>query len=297
MQWVLSVAALAAVQIAGAALPDYYGTVDTVVWVLQRPEQSVSAWRKAGIVQAHDHDDSFVAGQFGNVRCLWVKPGFAGRTAEGVLGFLHTAPDTAAMNAEIDRMKALGVRVLKRGQLPKAAGEFVLFDTVRDGKYAVGLVRYEHASPIAPGAQSVSQFAFIVKDHDSVSKYWAKLGWPEFSVTEPSLSEMTYHGGPSSFGAKLGWQRHGKVVYEWILPVQGPSAWHDHLKRAGEGFHHFGLNVPDMDAAIGAWKRAGFTNVQDGAWGEKGKKGSGRFAYLSYPEAGGVDVELLWNYR
>jgi catechol 2,3-dioxygenase-like lactoylglutathione lyase family enzyme len=291
------VAAVAAAQVISGPLPDLYRTVDTIVWVLEKPDDSVAAWRKAGIVQVQDRTDNAIMGQFGDVRCLWVRPGFAGRRTEGVLGLLHAVPDVAALDAEVERIRGLGVGVLKRGRLPKGTGDFVLFDTVRDGKYAVGLVRHERPPDTAGAAHKVSQFAFIVKDHGPVSKYWARLGWPELSVTEPSLSEMTYQGGPSSFGAKLGWQRHGKVVYEWILPVAGPSAWHDHLRRTGEGFHHFGINVPDMDAALTAWKQAGFTNVQAGAWGEKGKKGSGRFAYLSYAEAGGVDVELLWNYK
>jgi hypothetical protein len=37
--------------------------------------------------------------------------------------------------------------------------------------------------------------------------------------------------------------------------------------------------------------------VQGGAWGEKGKPGWGRFAYQDTHPIGGVDVELLWNYR
>jgi hypothetical protein len=137
----------------------------------------------------------------------------------------------------------------------------------------------------------------MVREHEPASKFWAKLGWPEMSVTHGPLSETTYMGKPAEFDAKLGWQRHGKVVYEWILPLKGPSAWHDHLQKHGEGFHHLGVNVENMDAAIAEWERAGFRNAQAGAWGEKGKKGSGRFAYLTSAAAGGIDVELLWNYR
>lgn len=37
--------------------------------------------------------------------------------------------------------------------------------------------------------------------------------------------------------------------------------------------------------------------VQSGAWGEKGKPGSGRFAYADTSAIGGVTIELLWNQR
>jgi 4-hydroxyphenylpyruvate dioxygenase-like putative hemolysin len=91
--------------------------------------------------------------------------------------------------------------------------------------------------------------------------------------------------------------RHGKVVYEWIIPEKGPSTWHDHLDKHGEGVHHIALNVDDMDKAIAEWKQAGYEYVMGGAWGEAGKPGSGRFAYVDAQRASGIDVELLWNYR
>jgi hypothetical protein len=34
-----------------------------------------------------------------------------------------------------------------------------------------------------------------------------------------------------------------------------------------------------------------------GSWGDAGKPGSGRFAYVDAQGAGGIDIELLWNYR
>jgi hypothetical protein len=37
--------------------------------------------------------------------------------------------------------------------------------------------------------------------------------------------------------------------------------------------------------------------VQSGAWGEKGKPGSGRFAYAATDAFGGVTTEFLWNHR
>jgi len=33
-----------------------------------------------------------------------------------------------------------------------------------------------------------------------------------------------------------------------------------------------------------------------GGWGERGKPGSGRFAYMDAHSLGGVDVELLWSF-
>jgi hypothetical protein len=48
---------------------------------------------------------------------------------------------------------------------------------------------------------------------------------------------------------------------------------------------------------VRSWKTLGFEVSQSGAWGEKGKPGSGRFAYVDTDAIGGVTIELLWNYK
>jgi hypothetical protein len=52
-----------------------------------------------------------------------------------------------------------------------------------------------------------------------------------------------------------------------------------------------------MDRAIAEWGETGFRVTQSGAWGQAGRKGSGRFAYLDTEKIVGVALELLWNFR
>jgi hypothetical protein len=114
-------------------------------------------------------------------------------------------------------------------------------------------------------------------------------------VTHGPLTDLVYRGQPGRFDQRLGWHRHGTVTWEWIEPVAGPTVYEDFLKEHGEGFHHFALDVPDIDAASAAWQARGVKIVQSGGWGEKGKPGSGRFAYAATDAFGGVSTELLWN--
>ena len=95
----------------------------------------------------------------------------------------------------------------------------------------------------------------------------------------------------------LGWQRHGEVAYEWCIPLKGPTVYQDHIDEHGEGFHHIGLRVKDLDATIDKWKALGIPVIQSGAWGEKGKPGSGRYAYMDTGPFGGIAVELLWSFQ
>jgi hypothetical protein len=50
-----------------------------------------------------------------------------------------------------------------------------------------------------------------------------------------------------------------------------------------------------MDKAISAMRAQGFLVAQSGGWGEAGKPGSGRFAYMDTDALGGLTVELLWS--
>jgi hypothetical protein len=117
------------------------------------------------------------------------------------------------------------------------------------------------------------------------------------TVTDPGGRDRIYRGKPGGFTMKLGWHRHGKVPYEWILSTAGPNVYEDHLAKHGEGFHHLAFNVTDIDKASAEWAAWGFPPSQSGAWGEAGKRGSGRYAYHDVQAAGGIDIELLWSYR
>jgi hypothetical protein len=307
---------------ASAQLPDYYKQVDRIVFVVPDVDKALAAWKPSGAVEVfgvHPADFSaeyrgqqtesamrFGVGRFGDVIANWVQPvsgsnaftEFLQRHGPGVFALMHRVDSLDTLNGEVTRMTALGVKVLQRGRMGDDDSRYVLFDTQPEGKYTLGIY-YQQAMPPPPpaGGRKVTQFAFIVRDEAPVSKYWAKLGWPEMTITHPALHSLEYKGKPADYKARLGWMRHGKVVYEWIVPEKGPSTWHDHLDRHDEGVHHMAFNTEDMDDAIDAWRKAGYPYLMGGAWGERGKRGYGRFAYVDTQSAGGIDIELLWNHR
>lgn len=320
MRAFLLLASFAAV--VSAELPAFYSQVDRVVFVVPDLDKAIAAWKPSGIVQVfgdqtvrfkaeykgHTTDSSvrFAVGRFGDVLANWMQPlsgsnafaDFLKSHGPGVFALLHRVATPAELDAEVARMSARKVDVLQHGPMGDDDSRYALFATEPGGKYTVGVYYQPGTAPPAPApVQKVTQFAFIVRDHAAVSKYWSSLGWPEMIVTNPQLHALEYRGKAADFKAPLGWMRHGKVPYEWILPEKGPSTWHDHLESHGEGLHHMAFNVDDMDRAIAEWKKAGYTYVMGGAWGEPGKRGYGRFAYMDTQSAGGIDVELLWNYR
>jgi catechol 2,3-dioxygenase-like lactoylglutathione lyase family enzyme len=299
---------LAAAVCSAAELPDMYRRVDRLLWVVDDIPRAIAGWRALGIAPgaAPIREDKqlgirYASARFGDANAWFVQPATAAgpfadfhkRRGAGVMAVLHRPASREAMQAEVARLRDLGVGVLHQGRLDSA--EYVLFDTEREGKYALGLV-LDDVAPQTEPSRKISQYAFVARDLEAVSRYWTKLGFPPMSFTHPPLWDLRYHDQPGQFDALLGWQRHGAVVYEWIQPLKGPTVYNDQLDAHGEGLHHIAFNVPDLDAASAEWTRKGYPFVQGGAWGERDKPGYGRFAYQNTQTLGGTDVELLWNY-
>ena len=307
-----------------AQLPDFYRTVNRMSWVVGDLDRATQGWSKLGFAQIRDLGEvelpevqyrgqpaavkvRVASGSLGDVRVDWIQPlggqnaytGFLKEHGDGVFALLHRVPTLEAFNKELERLRGLGVNVFESGTLEDGAVRYAYLDTAAQGKYVLGLVclppGLEREPP--PSATKISQFAFVARDPKAASRFWEKLGFPAMTFTHGATRDPRYRGQPGQFDQELGWQRHGKVAYEWILPLKGPNVYEDHLKVHGEGIHHLGLPVEDMDNAIREWGAAGFAVAQSGAWGEAGKKGSGRFAYIDTDPIGGLTIELLWSFR
>lgn len=313
-------------------LPEFYSRVDRVSWVVDDLQRVTEGWTRLGFPPFQVYRDlelteeqfrgrpvtirmRAASGRIGDVLIDWIQPlggenaftEFLAKHGGGVFSLLHRVPDREAFEREIERLSELGVGILQQGMLRSDEGDirYAYMDTAQEGKYALGLILYlgsDGRMPIpssqqAPFDRELAQFAFVIRDPAPVSVYWSRLGFPEISITHGAVRNRIYRGQAGQFDHKLGWQRHGSVVYEWCIPLQGPTAYQDHLQAHGEGFHHLAFQVDDMDGLIAAWSRLGFPPIQTGAWGEEGKQGSGRFAYMDTDRIGGVTTEFLWSFR
>ena len=309
-----------------AQLPDIYQALPRIFWVVDDVERVVAAWQKTGVphdggaepltasaVQYRGKKGNHVfrarAARFANLRADWIQPvsgdsawaEFLKSRGSGVFSLAYRTSSLQDLEIETARLQSLGVKILEQGVLEyngKRKVPYVFFDTSAQGKFCLGLF-YDPEPEIAPAktGPAITQFALIARDLDAVSSYWNKLGFPEFTVTHPDLTGKTYKGAPAAFDMRTGWQRHMKVPVEWIQPLKGPNVYEDHIARHGEGFHHLAFNVADMDAGIARWNQLGYPVTMSGGWGTTNAPGSGRFAYHDTHAIGGIDIELLWNYR
>jgi Glyoxalase/Bleomycin resistance protein/Dioxygenase superfamily len=72
-----------------------------------------------------------------------------------------------------------------------------------------------------------------------------------------------------------------------------PNLYADFLKTHGEGVQHLGVPVDDLEKSIAEYQKLGYTVAQSGSWGDTGKKGSGRYAYMHTDSIGGTIAELI----
>ena len=299
-----------------AQLPDLYRSVDRVTWVVDNIDRVALGWEKVGLIQIESRHDAELAvtfrgqpvkakvrmasGFLGDMRVDWIQPlggsnafsEFQKKHRSGIFSLIHRVPTPEALQKEKERLRGLGVEVLQSDE------RMTYFDTEAEGKYVLGFIY----APDAPAAtvtadKHIVQFAFTAHDLKPVSEYWAKLGLGAMAFTKGNLSDVEYRGTPTVMDQAFGWQRNRKVVYEWLSPITSPNVFDDHMKMYGEGIHHLAMNVPDMPKAVAEWQAAGLKIASSGAWGEKGKPGSGRFTYVDTEPIGGVIMALLWQFK
>ena len=307
--------------------PEVYKHVAHLGWVVRDAAATAAAWRDLGVTAVRDagvyelRDVTYrgtpvtvrvkkVIARFDNGTIEWIQPlndgnayaDFLGRHGEGVQHVAYSAPTDAWMTAELARYQALGVGVVQSGMSvgPTGTRRFAELDTASEGGGMTIALEYDPEGRDPAGASGndepftrITQYAFVVRDVARVSAFYERIGLGALPIEKNVSLDRVYRGSPGAFEMLLGWGRKGDVVFEWIQPTIGPNVYEEHLRRYGEGYHHLGFNVTDMDAAIARLRSRGLAVTMSGGWNVNGHEG--RFAYLDADRHGGVTIELLWN--
>ena len=147
-------------------------------------------------------------------------------------------------------------------------------------------------SPVGIG--SIDQVAVVVRDLDaSMKKYVEEFGIGPWSVYtfSPDWIRMTFRGQEQGYAMKLALAQVGEMMYELIEPVQGPNTYEEFLNEHGEGLHHLGYFVDDIDTAIDQMEKAGYSLLQSGRG--FGANDDGAYAYFETEDALGHIVEAI----
>jgi methylmalonyl-CoA/ethylmalonyl-CoA epimerase len=135
---------------------------------------------------------------------------------------------------------------------------------------------------------NLSQVGIIVRDLDKAIAYYEKVwGVGSFIRPEIIITDKFYYGSQVDYVSIMGFCSFGSMEMELIQPVTGPSIHLDFLKKKGEGLHHFGFDVKDLDLRLERYREMGINVIQSG------RTSQGGFAYLDTQSIGGVVVELI----
>jgi methylmalonyl-CoA/ethylmalonyl-CoA epimerase len=306
-----------------------YGHVAQVGWVVKDLDRVVDYWTKLGLKNirkdgVREFPDVVYRGQktplamkmaftdIGGVQVEWIQPvrghsdydEFLARFGDGIHHLAFRVPSSAALDEQAAYFKQHGVEVIQSGswQGKNGTGRFAYLDTAgRGGGLTMELLFNPDAPPRGSEPASnhdyplnkLTHYAVMVRDIKKVDAFYQSLGFGGMAIDHNISLNRVYRGQPGKFEMYLGWWRWGSVPIEWIETIAGPNLYEEHLQKHGEGFHHFGLEVNDMDEAVRLFEARGAPPTQLAAWDTA--RATGRAVYLDTDPVGGVVAELIWN--
>ena len=302
-----------------------------VVWVVKDVDRVATYWQHLGVRDMHRdgvvHYKNLtyrgkpdpatvkqVTGHIGSLEIKWIQPMRGGRfwrdglTAHGdgirVLSYEVASPKEFDEQVAYFRQKGVGVVVDDNWQGHNGQARAAYLDTAdAGGGNTLGLIynpdRSQSRLPpwptiilsarstILPGSSTTS--AKLTRTTPvSASSHSA-------AIDHAKMLDRIYRDEPGTYEMWLGWDRTGDAPREWVQQITGPDIYVEYGKKHGEGFHHLGLTVTDMDAAIAQMTARGAPPSQSAAWNTA--KGKGRAVYIDTEPYGGVTLELIYNPR
>ena len=135
----------------------------------------------------------------------------------------------------------------------------------------------------------VYQLGYVVSDIErACGHYESVFGTGPFSdVIDVNMDGAILRGKPVDTTIKVAFVQSGDLQIELIQPVGGDNLYTEFLQTRGEGIHHLGYRVEDMEAM-----RAVFTEkVGEPVFYRH--MGIMEFAYYDTSEVGGLMIEFL----
>ena len=142
---------------------------------------------------------------------------------------------------------------------------------------------------------AIEHVAVLVRDlKRAMEHYTNDLGigpWAVYTLSPDWIRDMTVHGEEQGYVYTLALCSVGPVLYELMESVQGPNIYEEFLNEHGEGVHHLGYFVENIDAEISKMESRGFSMLQSGR--SFGTNDDGAYAYFDTEGALGCIPEAL----
>jgi catechol 2,3-dioxygenase-like lactoylglutathione lyase family enzyme len=135
----------------------------------------------------------------------------------------------------------------------------------------------------------VYQLGYVVRDIEKACEFYeATYGVGPFTVIpEVDMDGAILRGKPVETRIKVAFAKSDKLEIEFIQPLQGKNLYTEFLDAKGDGIHHLGFVVDDMNAWKTQFAAKGFEPVFHRDMGVM------EFAYFDTSMVGGLMLELL----
>ena len=117
-----------------------------------------------------------------------------------------------------------------------------------------------------------NHIGIVVKDINKAVQYYESLGFGPFGHLQGiKVTERILYGKPApDIRVEIRVAQAGPLPIELIQPVAGRSVWQDFLEAKGEGIHHLGIVVNDLDKEAAKLEKQGFEEVYRAKMGTGG---------------------------
>ena len=115
---------------------------------------------------------------------------------------------------------------------------------------------------------NIMQVGIVVKDINKAMEHFSSLGIGPFKVSPrgavPAYIDLKTRGKPADYKMEIRFAQVGNVEIELIQPLEGESIHKDFLEEKGEGLHHLGFSVDDLDGEEAKLVEQGFKVLASG---------------------------------
>lgn len=141
--------------------------------------------------------------------------------------------------------------------------------------------------PLKEKPLEIDQVCLVVRDlKQAVGRLQNLLNLGAFNFKETDRPDAVVHGKKTHVRASRAYAQAGPMELELIAPGAGENIFREFLDSHGEGVHHFGSLVPDLDEALARFEEKGIGVLQ------RQESDRTRLAYLDTERVLGVILEL-----
>jgi methylmalonyl-CoA/ethylmalonyl-CoA epimerase len=137
----------------------------------------------------------------------------------------------------------------------------------------------------------VHHIGAVVKDIDEGIKYYSSnFGLGPFNLIDHSRKGAFIHGKLGDYRIKQAFAKMGQTLLELNQVVEGRPIQQEFLETRGEGVHHLGFVVDDLEEEVARFRKKGFGVIQS----YTAPHNDVRFAFVDTGKVGGLVFELVW---